>query len=115
MEFGGTRIPNAERAVVEIAKLRDYCLNPEHPRGRHRARVFAAVLGMTAADAGDLHSALLAAVRANDATPTEQDQYGQRYVVDFAMSGAAGQAVIQSSWIVRQGEDFPRLTSCYVL
>ncbi len=45
------RLPNAERAVVDIAKLRDYCLNFEHPRGRHKARVFAAALGLTTADA----------------------------------------------------------------
>ncbi len=36
------KLPNGGRAVVEIAKLRDYCLNPAHPRGRHNARVFAA-------------------------------------------------------------------------
>jgi len=24
-------------------------------------------------------------------------------------------AVVRSSWIIRNGEDFPRLTSCYVL
>ncbi len=28
------KLPNADRAVVEIEKLRDYCLNPVHPRGR---------------------------------------------------------------------------------
>ena len=38
-----------------------------------------------------------------------------RYVLDFSMSGPAGEAQIRSTWIVRTGEDFPRLTSCYVL
>ncbi len=42
------KLPNSDRAVVDIAKLRDYCLNPAHPRGRHKARVFAAALGLTA-------------------------------------------------------------------
>jgi hypothetical protein len=40
-------LPNGERAIVEVAKLRDYCLSPTHPRGRHKARVFAASLGIT--------------------------------------------------------------------
>ena len=31
-------LPKPELAVVEIAKLRDYCLNPDHLRGRHKAR-----------------------------------------------------------------------------
>lgn len=35
------KLPNADRAVVGLAKLRDYCLSPTHPRGRHKARVFA--------------------------------------------------------------------------
>ncbi|MGH7818267.1 MAG: DUF6883 domain-containing protein [Candidatus Binatia bacterium] len=40
------RIPNADRAVVDPRKLRDYCLSPIHPRGRHKARVFAAAVGL---------------------------------------------------------------------
>ena len=34
--------------IVDLAKLRDYCLNEEHPRGRHKARVFRSRLGLTA-------------------------------------------------------------------
>jgi hypothetical protein len=37
-------IPHADRAVVDIRKLRDYCLNPLHDEGKHKARVFAAAL-----------------------------------------------------------------------
>ena len=25
------KLPNGERAVVDIVKLSDYCLNPDHP------------------------------------------------------------------------------------
>src|SRR5262249_32828015 len=108
-------LPKADFAVVDIAKLRDYCLNPDHLRGRHKARVFAAALGITAAHAEQLRDALLAAARTEEATATDQDDYGQRYVVEFTMNGLAGVARIRSSWIVRTGEDFARLTSCYVL
>ena len=109
------KLPNRERAVVDIAKLRDYCLSVEHLRGRHKARVFATALGLTADNAEELRDMLLVAARTNDARPTEQDAYGQRYVLDFRMQGPAGQAMVRSSWIIRSGEDFPRLTSCYVL
>ena len=54
------KLPNGERAVVEIEKLRSYCLNPHHPRGRHKARVFASV-GIRDGDAGELREALLRA------------------------------------------------------
>lgn len=109
------RLPNPERAVVEIEKLRDYCLSLEHPRGRHKARVFAAVLGLTSKNAEDLRDVLLAAARNHDAASTTKDDYGQRYVIDFEMSSPAGRAMIRSSWIVRSDEDFARLTSCYIL
>ena len=108
-------MPNAERAIVEIEKLRYYCLNPEHPRGRHKARVFAAALGLTAGNAEELRDALLTAARIFDATPTTRDVYGQRYVLDFPLGTPAGRALIRSTWIVRTGENFPRLTTCYVL
>ena len=54
-------LPNGGRAVVDIAKLRDYCLSPDHPRGKHKARVFAAVLGLTADQTDVLRDALLVA------------------------------------------------------
>ncbi len=52
-------IPNAERAVVDIRKLRDYCLDPAHDEGKHKARLFAAAVGMTANDAEHLRNVLL--------------------------------------------------------
>jgi hypothetical protein len=109
------RLPNAERAVVDIEKLRNYCLSSEHRRGCHKARVFNASLGLTQNHAEELRAALLATAINNDATPTEQDEYGRRYVIDFMATGPSGRVMVRSSWIIRRGEDFPRLTSCYVL
>lgn len=97
-----------------MVKLQEYCLSPTHPRGRHKARVFAAVLGLTTDDAELLCDALLQAALTEDATPTEQDAFGQRYVIDVQMQGPQGTAIVRSAWIVRTGEQIPRLTSCYV-
>src|SRR5690348_6067559 len=90
---GRMRLANADRAIVDIAKLCDYCLSTEHLRGRHKAHVFAAALGLTAADAEQLRGGLLQAVRTEEAVPTGQDEYGQRYVLDFTMSGPAGRRI----------------------
>ena len=109
------KLPNANRAIVEIKKLRDYCLNTSHPRGRHKARVFATALGISAEDAEELREAILSAIVSEDAVQTEQDEYGRRFLVDFQMRRQDKEAVVRSSWIIRTGEDFPRLTSCYVL
>jgi hypothetical protein len=37
-------LPDGANAIVEISKLRDYRLDPHHPRGRHKARVFLSAL-----------------------------------------------------------------------
>lgn len=62
------KLPNSDRAVVDIAKLRDYSLNPQHPKGKHKARVFLAVLGFTSQDAEELRRIVLEATRVNEAT-----------------------------------------------
>ena len=109
------RLPNPENAVVEMRKVRGYCLSSEHPRGRHKARVFASALGITAEDSEELRRALLSAVVSEEAVPAEEDEYGRRYVLDFEMSTEVANATVRSGWIVRSREDFPRFTSCWVL
>jgi hypothetical protein len=109
------RLPNGDRAIVPPEKLTDYCLNPNHPRGRHKARVFAAALGITLEEADQLREALLAAAASEEAAEGENDDFGRRFMIDFIAEGPRGHARVRSRWIVRQGEDVPRLTSCYVL
>lgn len=109
------KLPNADKAVVDIEKLRNYCLNAHHPRGRHKARVFASSLKLSAADAEELQQALLQAAKTGDAVESLKDGYGTRYTLDFYLSSEGCQRKVRSAWIIRQGEDFARLTSCYVL
>ncbi len=40
------KLPNPEEAIIDSQKLSGYCLNPDHPDGQHKARVFQAVLGL---------------------------------------------------------------------
>jgi len=109
------KLPNAEQAIVDVRKLRNYCLNAEHPRGQHKARVFKSALGWTADQAEDVRRRLVEAALHEDAAFLGADDYGQRYALDFAVQGAGGMATVRSLWIIRHGEDFPRFASCYVL
>lgn len=108
------KLPNGERAIVDGRKLQEYCLNPHHSRGRNKARVFASV-GVGQAEAEVLKEALLSAARNGEARPGAANPYGQRYVVDFDLIRQSRTVRVRSTWIVRIGEDLPRLTSCYVL
>jgi hypothetical protein len=113
------KLPNVERAVVDIEKLRDYSLNPNHPEGKHKARVFLAALGFKAEDAERLRELILEAILTAEATTQQPTPYGQRFVVDFQIRWSDKYVVtwkvIRSSWIIRNDEDFPRLTSCFIL
>lgn len=64
-------LPNAENAVVDIAKLRDYCLNPNHPEGKHKARVFLEKLGLERNDAELLRQSIFEAILKTEATEEE--------------------------------------------
>ena len=108
------KLPNGERAIVDHRKLEEYCLNPHHARGRNKARVFAAV-GIGQAQAELLREALLVAALNEDAQPGAATPYGQRYIVDFHLVRLTRTVRIRSTWIVRTGEESPRLTSCFVL
>lgn len=108
-------IPYAENAVVDVRKLRDYCLNPDHRKGRDKARVFASALSMTAKDAESLRLILLEKVRTEVAVPGLRDEFGQRYRVDFTLEWQDRRARIRSGWILEHGSEIPRLTTCFPL
>jgi hypothetical protein len=88
-------------------------LNPDHEEGKHKARVFWSALRIGRSDAALLKQKLLESAT-EDAALLAQTKFGNLYIVDFAMTTPHGAAVVRSGWIVREGEDYPRLTSCFV-
>lgn len=107
-------IPNANRAVVDIRKLRDYVLNPLHERGKHKARVFASVFGLTANDAETFREYLLQVVQTHEAQLGTRGNYGQMYWIDLELTWNDVTENVRITWIIRYHEDFPRLVSCFV-
>lgn len=109
------KLPNGERAIIDSRKVTDYCLSPDHDDGKNKSYVFQEVLGLTLADAQLLLDALRDAAANDEAVIGKRDRYGQRYVLDFEFTGPARSAIIRSAWIIRNGEDVPRLVTCYIL
>ena len=108
------KLPNGDRAIIDRRKVVDYCLSLDHDDGRHKARLFQALLGLNRDNAALLFDALRRAVVSGDAATGKADAYGRRYLIDFELAGRGGTATIRSAWIVRVGEDVPRLVTCYI-
>jgi len=109
------KLPNGHRADLGM-KLEEYVLNPLHRTGQHKARVFESALGITLASKNLLADALRQAAKSSDQAVSLGDNgFGETFALRFAVTTGTGQAVVQSAWIVRSNEDFPRLTTCFIV
>ena len=109
------KLPNGHRASLGD-KLESYTLNTSHREGRHKARVFSSVLGITMENEVILRRAVQnAAAHSDEAQDRGDNGFGQVFVLRFPLATDKGSAVILTAWIIRRDEDFPRLTTCYIL
>ena len=90
------KLPNGAEAIVDLTKLVGYCLDPTHPHGQHKARVFRSALDLTRADATELRAALLAAARDEEAESKDTTEYGWLFVIAFELKRDQLQAVVRS-------------------
>ena len=106
------QIPNAERAVIEPAKLHAYLLSRNHSIGRFKATFFLA-LGYSE-NWRQLEEHLRSQHLSQDATADERTPYGQKYAIRATLVGPSGRsAEVVSVWVVRTGEEFARLVTAY--
>ncbi len=109
------KLPNADKAIIPLEKFTMYALSPDHPQGKHKARVFRAALGLTINEADFLRDEVKRLIQTAEATPQSPTQYGKRFVVDFTLTTDVGTATVRTALMIRKEEDFPRLTTCYVI
>jgi Domain of unknown function (DUF6883) len=110
------QLPNYQKAVIPIEKIKDYVLNPDHPIGKHKARVFKAALGIAAAHADVFVTILKASLARSPAVRGVPDAHGERWTVYHEIIGLNGQEVVVTTvWIFRPVQpDVPVLVSCYI-
>lgn len=107
-------MPRGREAIIDRRKLVDYVLSPMHPRGRHKARVFASVLGLGAGEAAVLEAALRQAALSSEAVSTGVDIYGARYQIDFVFRFRGRSAIITSAWLCPADAGPPRFLTAFV-
>ena len=107
------KLPNASRAIIDSAKLRDYLLSPAHPVGRFKAPFFLA-LGYAQEHWQQLEAALRAQHLSQEAQTAATSPYGQKYEIRAILTGAGGRsAEVVSVWIILADEDAPRFVTAY--
>jgi len=107
------RLPNADRAVVEDAKVRDYVLSSTHPVGRFQA-VFFIALGFSSEQWPLLRDALLDQALTGDAAPGQASPFGLKFEIRANLTGPSGrQATVVTVWMVSIGQDFPHFVTAY--
>lgn len=109
------KLPRGRDAIIPPGKIENYCLNPVHSRGGHKARVFASALGIAARDAGALKAALLKAAREGEARLVGSDAFGEHYRIDHPIQMGARTRVVRMGWTVRIPDGPPYLTTAFVL
>lgn len=111
---GAPELPRAREAIVPTDKLVEYVLNPDHSRGRHKARVFQSALGIGQGDWRYLRDQLVAAVAGVPVRSTRITPYGVLYDVVVLVEGLNGSThPVATVWLLAD-EGAPRLVSSWV-
>ena|SRR5271155_816287 len=109
-------LPHFEKAVILIEKLDGYALNPEHPEGKHKARVFKSVLEIERRHASTLAEMIVAGLSKAPAERGRSTEHGDLWTTWQEVTGLNGQsAIITVAWMYKkEAPRTPVLVSCYI-
>ena len=107
------RLPNAEHARVDRAKVVDYLLSPEHREGGPKAGFFLR-FGFTRQRWEDLADELLAHAVSHEVVRVVPTEHGIRYVLDGILETPDGRnPTVRVVWQIDDEDDVPRLITAY--
>lgn len=107
-------MPNYKLAKIPDEKIYDYCLNPHHERGQHKARVFRQALGITYEQGELLKSAILEQLGKFEVTQIRRNNFGIIYTLPLKISIFDKEAGIVTAWIIQHNDIIPQLITCYI-
>ncbi|WP_366941962.1 DUF6883 domain-containing protein [uncultured Nostoc sp.] len=104
---------NGEQAEISVQKLIGYCLNSEHSSGKHKARVFASILGITLENADVLRELIQTAAVAGEVVQQSTTQFGQQFKVDWIVPDTHG-IRLRTIWETTANNPYPRLITAFL-
>ncbi|MBV5284032.1 MAG: hypothetical protein JZU53_16540 [Paludibacter sp.] len=107
----GVSIKDAE---VSKSKLYNYALNPEHLRGKEKAKLFKELLGIEREHWKYLAAQLIEGISKGEIEGLKIDEYGIKYHILIPIKGLNGQSkIVRTAWIARD-DKIISLTSAYI-
>ncbi len=79
------KLPNGDQAEIAMQKLLGYCLNPNHPSGKHKAKVFASALGITVDNVEILNELIQKAATEGKVIQENTTEFGRQFKVDWVI------------------------------
>lgn len=107
------KLPNSAQAEIPMQKLLSYCLNPDHPSGKHKARLFASMLGITAENADTLRQLIQTAAVEGEVAQQATTPFGQQFKVDWTVPDTED-IRLRTIWEITPTNPNPRLISAFL-
>ena len=101
---------------INPLKLTEYALNPNNPKGAHKALMFERHLGYTKDNYQSLLDQIYVQVLEAQAIFQFKDGHGERYQIDLQISGIEPhqQEIVRTGWIREPNVKTARLVTLYV-
>jgi len=107
------KLPHADQATVDKAKISEYLLNPDHPQGSKKARYFEG-FGFQSSQPDLLSDALKSLASSGEVSQVRQTGFGPCYAVEGNLVTPDGRNPrVRSVWVVDEGGVAPRLITAY--
>lgn len=108
-----SQLPNANAALVDVIKVRDYLLNPDNVQNGGKARLFAS-FGFNRAGWPVLMQALRCHPIDNLVIHSSTSVYGTKHVVQCHLTSPDGRnPCLTTIWIIDAGQSLPRLVTAF--
>ena len=106
-----------DNVIINPRKLTHYALDPDSPKGKHKAVLFEKLLGFSKANYNHLLEQLKTKSLSVETTAhSEEDQYGKRYTVELLIEGMEGQQeIVRTGWLVPSDSREAHLVTLYVV
>lgn len=106
----------ASQLSIPEEKLIVYALNPDHPKGKHKAIIFESILGYNATNFETLVSQIMSFALESEAILKRTDRFGQHFQVDLLIVGISGQkAAVRTGWFLASDSTTASLSTLFVV